>query len=791
MTTTRRVLNVLEYDKILAECAEYAVLGETKEAISAIVPVTDKDEGEFLLKKTGEAYKLLYTYGVGGISYFDPIGDELERSKRGFCLSMGELLLVARLLTASRIAYTSVTTINDEEITSLRMIAESIFSDKYLEDEIKEKILAYDKMSDNASEKLAAIRRKIKRLNEQIREKLNYYVRSQSKYLQDGIVTMRGERYVVPVKSEFRGQIKGLIHDQSASGSTLFVEPVEVLEMNNDLRSAAIEEKLEIDRILGELTQKVGLIADRLENNLSALVLLDEAYAKAQFAYATHSSLPALNSNGYVNVVAGRHPLIDPKKVVPVSVSLGAGYNFLLISGPNTGGKTVTMKLAGLFSLMAASGFYVPAADGSNFSVFKSVYCDIGDEQSIEQSLSTFSSHMKNVIEISENADENSLVLIDEIGAGTDPEEGGAIARAVFERLIERGSYGIITTHYSSLKEYAFTEKRIMNASMDFDEQTFAPLYRLNVGVAGSSNAIKISQRLGLSTELIERAKQLLTDEKVSFEKVLEEAQNARKAAEKQIEEYEAINKEKKFELDALLAERAKFDKEREKFFMNAKIESRRIINESLEQADEYLQSIKEIYDSEEIGGGDLIKARTLRNKLEEEKYKLEAEKEVNFTDVKIDENKLRVGDRVYVDSMKANGEILCINKKKRVAEVSVGAVRVSLKFDDLYLPHKEKKKKVENSSVSVRIDRANFNAATNQINVIGKNTDEALAEVENFLDQAVVNNLNEVKIIHGVGLKILSTAIHDMLKKDPRVAEFRFGKYGEGEHGVTFVTLK
>lgn len=789
--TTRRVLKVLEYDKILAECADFAVLDGTKEAFLNLEPVTDVDEGKFLLKKTSEAYKLLYTYGIGGISYFDPIGDELERSKRGFCLSMGELLFVARLLTSSRIAYSSVTAIDDEEITALRMIAESIFFDKYLEDEIKEKILADDKISDNASEKLAAIRRKIKRINEQIREKLNYYVRSQSKYLQDGIVTMRGERYVVPVKSEFRGQIKGLIHDQSASGSTLFVEPVEVLEMNNDLRSAAIEEKLEIDRILSELTQKVGLIADRLENNLSALTLLDEAYAKAQFAYATHSGLPEFNSNGYVNVVQGRHPLIDPKKVVPVSVSFGAGYNFLLISGPNTGGKTVTMKLAGLFSLMAASGFYVPAADGSNFSIFKSVYCDIGDEQSIEQSLSTFSSHMKNVIEISEKADEKSLVLIDEIGAGTDPEEGGAIARAVFERLIERGCYGIITTHYSSLKEYAFTEKRIMNASMDFDEQTFAPLYRLNVGVAGSSNAIKISQRLGLSAELIERAKQLLTDEKISFENVLEEAQNARKAAEKQIDEYEAINKEKKFELDALLAERAKFDKEREKFFMNAKIESRRIINQSLEQADEYLQSIKEIYDREEISGGDLIKARTLRNKLEEEKYKIEAEKEVNFTDVKIDENKLRVGDRVYVDSMKANGEVVVINKKKRIAEVGVGAVRVSVKFDDLYLPHKEKKKKGESSSVSVRIDRANFNAATNQINVIGKNADEALADVESFLDQAVVNNLNEVKIIHGVGMKILSTAIHDMLKKDPRVAEFRFGKYGEGEHGVTFVTLK
>lgn len=785
----KRVLTTLEYNKILTLCAKHAVLDFSKQIIEELTPLADFEEVSFLLKKTSEAYKLLFTHGVSGIEFFDPITDELDRAKRGSVLSMGELLRVARILRSSRIVYNSITSIVDEEIVALRSIAESIYFDKYLEEDITTKILSEDKIADTASEKLYQIRRKIRRLNEQVKEKLNYYVRSQSKYLQDSIVTMRGDRYVVPVKSEFRGQIKGLIHDQSSTGSTLFVEPVEVLELNNDLKTAAIEEKLEIEKILTELTEKIGLIAGRIENNIDCLCELDICYAKAIYSYSLKATMPVLNSNGYINIIKGRHPLIDRNKVVPVSVSLGSGYNYLLITGPNTGGKTVTMKLVGLFTLLTATGFFIPASEGSSISVFTKVFCDIGDEQSIEQSLSTFSSHMKNVIDVTERVDSSSLVLLDEIGAGTDPEEGSAIAHAVLEHLIESGSKGIVTTHYTALKEYAFTEDRIMNASMDFDEMTFAPLYRLNIGLAGSSNAIKIASKLGLPPTLIEKAKSFLKEDKISFEKVIEEAEKTRRKAELQLLEYEKLNQDKQAELDKLKLERVKFDKEREKFYANAKIESRRIINESLEDAEEIVAELKEILEKDEIDGGDLIKARTLRNKLEEKKYKLETEAPVTFTETPIDISKLKINDRVFVASMNSDGVVITINKKKSVCDVQLGNARVTVKMSDLYVPAKKPKK--DKVGATVKIDRANFTAALTQVNVIGKNLDEALVEVEAFIDKALVSGLHEVKIIHGVGLRILSKGIHAFLKKHPRVDEYRFGKYGEGEHGVTFVILK
>ena len=785
----KRVLTTLEYNKILTLCAKHAVLDFSKQIINELTPLADFEEVSFLLKKTSEAYKLLFTHGVSGIEFFDPITDELDRAKRGSVLSMGELLRVARILRSSRIVYNSITSIVDEEIVALRSIAESIYFDKYLEEDITTKILSEDKIADTASEKLYQIRRKIRRLNEQVKEKLNYYVRSQSKYLQDSIVTMRGDRYVVPVKSEFRGQIKGLIHDQSSTGSTLFVEPVEVLELNNDLKTAAIEEKLEIEKILTELTEKIGLIAGRIENNIDCLCELDICYAKAIYSYSLKATMPVLNSNGYINIIKGRHPLIDRDKVVPVSVSLGSGYNYLLITGPNTGGKTVTMKLVGLFTLLTATGFFIPASEGSSISVFTKVFCDIGDEQSIEQSLSTFSSHMKNVIDVTERVDSSSLVLLDEIGAGTDPEEGSAIAHAVLEHLIKSGSKGIVTTHYTALKEYAFTEDRIMNASMDFDEMTFAPLYRLNIGLAGSSNAIKIASKLGLPPTLIEKAKSFLKEDKISFEKVIEEAEKTRRKAELQLLEYEKLNQDKQAELDKLKLERVKFDKEREKFYANAKIESRRIINESLEDAEEIVAELKEILEKDEIDGGDLIKARTLRNKLEEKKYKLETEAPVTFTETPIDISKLKINDRVFVASMNSDGVVITINKKKGVCDVQLGNARVTVKMSDLYVP--AKKPKNDKVGATVKIDRANFTAAVTQVNVIGKNLDEALVEVEAFIDKALVSGLHEVKIIHGVGLCVLSKGIHAFLKKHPRVDEYRFGKYGEGEHGVTFVILK
>lgn len=786
-----KVLLALEFDKIQRLCAEHAVLERGKRAICEEKPTSDMEEANFLLKKTQEAYKLLFDYGVAGVDYFDELTDELNRAKRNSTLSMGELLRVARMLRSSRVVYNAMTAINDDEITALRALAESLYCDKYLEDEIFGKILSDDRMSDNASETLAFIRRKIKRLNEQVKERLAYYVRSQGKYLQDSIVTMRGDRYVIPVKAEFRGQVKGFIHDQSASGSTLFVEPTEVLELNNDLRTANLEEQAEIERILADLTTKTGLISSRLENNGEILCELDCAFAKATYAYRIKAVRPKINNNGYINIPKGRHPLIDGEKVVPVSLSLGAGYNYLLITGPNTGGKTVTLKLTGLFSVMAATGYFIPAAEGAYISVFENIFVDVGDEQSIEQNLSTFSSHMRNLIDITNNVDDKSLVLVDEMGAGTDPDEGSALARAILELLVDKKSFGIVTTHYSALKEYAFTRKDIMNASMDFDEETFAPLYRLNIGLAGSSNAIKIALRLGLSAEIADKANSFLSEKKVSFETVIREADKTRRAAEKQLEEYEVVTRESKAELDAILAERAKLEKEREKLFLNAKIESRRIVNESVEEAEDILAEIKAILDKEEIDGGDLIRARTLRNKLEEQKYKLESEAEVVPTDKPIDDEKVKTGDRVYIPSMDADGVVISVNRKKQVCDINLGDKRVNLSFSALYQPRKKAEKKKDRQQVTVKIDRSNFTAPEMQINVIGLNVDEALDKVTGFLDRAVLNNLPEVKIIHGVGLKKLSTAIHEMLRKHPHVESFRFGKYGEGEHGVTFVTIK
>lgn len=786
-----KVLLALEFDKIQRLCAEHAVLERGKRAICEEKPASDMETANFLLKKTQEAYKLLFDYGVAGVDYFDELNDELTRAKRNSTLSMGELLRVARMLRSSRVVYNAMTAINDEEITALRALAESLYCDKYLEDEIFGKILSDDRMSDNASETLAFIRRKIKRLNEQVKERLAYYVRSQGKYLQDAIVTMRGDRYVIPVKAEFRGQVKGFIHDQSASGSTLFVEPTEVLELNNDLRTASLEEQAEIERILADLTTKTGLIASRLENNGEIICELDCAFAKATYAYRTKAVRPKINDNGYINIPKGRHPLIDSQKVVPVSLSLGSGYNYLLITGPNTGGKTVTLKLTGLFSVMAATGYFIQAADGANVSVFEKIFVDVGDEQSIEQNLSTFSSHMRNLIDITNNVDDKSLVLVDEMGAGTDPDEGSALARAILELLVDKKSFGIVTTHYSALKEYAFTRTDIMNASMDFDEETFAPLYRLNIGLAGSSNAIKIALRLGLSAEIADKANSFLSEKKVSFETVIREADKTRRAAEKQLEEYEVVTRESKAELDAILAERAKLEKEREKLYLNAKIESRRIVNESVEEAEDILAEIKAILDKEEIDGGDLIRARTLRNKLEEQKYKLESEAEVVPTDKPIDGEKIKTGDRVYIPSMDADGVVISVNRKKQVCDINLGDKRVNLSFSALYQPRKKAEKKKAQQQVTVKIDRSNFTAPEMQINVIGLNVDEALDKVTGFLDRAVLNNLPEVKIIHGVGLKKLSTAIHEMLRKHPHVESFRFGKYGEGEHGVTFVTIK
>ena len=781
-----KVLRTLEFDKVKNKIAEYCVLYSSKDEMNALVPFTEYKSAKNELNKTKEAFELLYTDGVSGVEFYDDLGDSLNRAAKGATLSMGELLKAARLLKSSSVLYSSVTGAKSQS-EILKSEVSGVYVDAYLENEIRSKILSDDTMSDNASEKLAFLRKKVKSLNEQIREKLLSYIRNgNNKYLQENIITVRGDRYVLPVKSECRGQVSGFIHDQSSTGSTVFIEPTAVFELNNALKTAVFEEQAEVERILADLSQKVGVIAPRLIVNDEIIKNFDVYYAKAIYAYKNKCVEPQLNADGIIDIKEGRHPLIDAKKVVPVSVSLGEKYNYLLVTGPNTGGKTVTLKLTGLFTLMAASGMFIPAAVGSKLSVFENVFCDVGDEQSIEQSLSTFSSHMKNLIKITENIDENSLVLIDEIGAGTDPDEGSALARAVIEKLVAANSKGIITTHYSALKEYAYTEKKLENASMEFNAETFAPLYRLNIGLPGTSNAIEISKMLGLDESITSRAFDLLGTEKVGFENVLKEAEKTRRECEEFKIEIDALKQKEHDVLAEIEKERARLNEEKEKFYAKAKSESRKIVNEKLEEADEIINEIKVLFDKEELTSGDLIKARTLRNKLENKKYDSEDSEENIVNYVPVDPEKLKPGDKVYYKGVQGVCTVHSVSAKKGECEIFMGAIRTKVPVKDLFFVSKG----VKTPKTTVSLKREAVMPQT-EVNVIGMNVPDALEEVSRFLDASILNNMEEVKIVHGKGMKILSSAIHDYLKKNKQVVSYRFGKYGEGEHGVTFVKLK
>ncbi len=783
-----KTLQTLEYDKILKILSDFAVLDLTKSIISEYKPKSDYLSCKILLDKTKEADLLLYKYGICKVEYFEMLGDEFDRAKKGATLSMGELLKIAKLLRSSRIASTSIINLNAEEIVELKKCAERIFYDYHLENSIFTKIINENTMADNASEKLFEIRKAIRLANEKIREKLQNYMRAgANKYLQDNVVSMRSGRYVVPVKSEHVHSVKGFIHDRSITGNTFFIEPQEILDLNNELKTLTLNEQVEIERILSMLTEQVSLISNSLEENLIYLSDIDLSFSKAEYAYKTKSIYPKINKNFYTKIVKGRHPLINKDKVVPISIELGKEYNYILISGPNTGGKTVTLKLVGLFTLMASSGFFVPAVEGTEISIFNDVFVDIGDEQSIEQNLSTFSSHVKNIIEITKNVSNSSLVLIDELGAGTDPEEGSALAKAIVVDLINKGSFGIITTHYSSLKEFALTSNKIINASMDFDSSTFAPLYRVRIGSPGLSNAIEIAKRLGLDNSLIESAKNNLSTEKKNFENVLLKAERVREEAEKSKLEIEELKQKQVLLYNELEKERAKFIKDKEKFLSKAHIEARKLVNEKLEDAENLLQEMKDIFDKEEYSKSDLVNMATLRNKLENEKYSLDEEEKVISIYEDIDVKKLKIGDKVFVKSLNNMGEVLEVNFKKQCVWVQVGPVRINAKFSDLsFISNKAPTKTI----VTLK-KNAEISAIKTEINVIGLDSNEALKEVEQFLDSAVTNNLEVVRIVHGKGLKILANAIHSYLRGQKFVESYRFGKYGEGEHGVTIVKLK
>ena len=777
----------LELDKILLSVSNFAVTDKGRLKILDTKPFKKVEEVRLLLDCTAECDKILYTHGAGKVEPFGSVEDNIERASKGSALSCSELLDTNALLRSARIAYENISRINDESIIIMREKADRLYFDKALEDDISEKIVSVEQVSDFASDRLYSIRSRIRSLNEKIRVKLSEYLSKDARYLQDGIVTIRNDRYVIPVKAEYKNQVRGFVHDRSQTGATFFIEPEYVLELNNELIALTIDEREEVEAILRSLSKRIGNLKDSLFADIEILADIDACLARAEFGYQKKCTKPEINGRGYINIIKGRHPLLDKDKTVPVSIELGKNYDFLLLSGANTGGKTVTLKMCGLFSLMAQCGLFVPASKGSSLAVFDNIFCDIGDSQSIEENLSTFSSHVLNIKNICDGVTVNSLVLIDELGGGTNPDEGQALAKAIVTHFLKIGCKGIVTTHFTPLKEFAYSNDRIENASMEFDAQTLKPLYRIKIGLPGASNAIAISRRLGLGEKILNDALNFMTEGARNFENVLKSAEESRVKAEEKLSSVQSLENEWKRKVDEVNKKIEEINREKEKISRSARSETRRIIAERCETADEILKEIENIFKAEEISQSDLIKARTLKNKLSDISYEEEEIKNRISGFIPANRANLKCGATVFIEKTQSRGQVIFISNKKDEIEVLCGSIKMHCKFADLqiisgYEQKKEKTKVIKHMPPSRPLL---------EINVLGMTVEEALYEVDNFIDRAVTDNLEEIKVIHGVGTGRLKNAIAQHLKGKKNVESFRLGKYGEGETGVTVIKLK
>ena len=786
----KKVYKKLELDAILTSVAAHAVSDVAKRQIINTEPSNDIAAVRRLLEETSEACRNISVYNIIPEFSFDSVAVIADKAKILSTLSMAELLCVMRLLRVSRLVMSALTSVDDESITILPCMARGIFCDRKLEDDIDFAILSEDMMNDRASSHLYSIRQSIKRANEEVKNKLQQYIKSAQyqKYLQDAIITVREDRYVIPVKQEYRGYIKGLVHDVSGSGATLFVEPVEIVNLNNQIKILLKEEAAEIDRILREFTARVGEISGALVENEKIVASLDAIYARAHYADEIRGTVPKINARGYINIKKGRHPLIDKNKVVPVSISLGKTFDILVVTGPNTGGKTVSLKSVGLFVLMAGCGLFLPCEEESEISLFDEIYCDIGDEQSIEQSLSTFSGHMTNIADILKNITPNSLILFDELGAGTEPNEGAALALAITEYILSVKAKAIITTHYTQLKEFSLVTDRVENASMEFDLTTFAPTYKLVVGVPGSSNAIQIAKRLGIGDDIIENAKSKLSAEKISFENVLQRAEKLRQQYENTNEEIAEMKRSLAKELEAAKNQNKILALEREQLLKNSKAEAKRIVQETTEESKRLLDELKKIIRRYNADESILFELRSKIKKFGDKKYEND-ENIPNFSRP-IEFDSIKVGDYVFVKKLNATGKVLSKNESKKKLEIAVGAMKISASANDLAEALKTAEDIGRAKTVSVKTNIA-AKTLTNEINLIGQTVDEALVNLDAFIDSCLVASINEIRIIHGRGTGALMKGVQDHLKKHAHVAEFRLGAYGEGDRGVTIAKLK
>ncbi|MEF9921476.1 MAG: endonuclease MutS2 [Anaerovoracaceae bacterium] len=788
----KKALGVLEYNKIIEMLAEQAGSEMAKNIISELKPYTDVHTIKDELRSTTEAVDLIVHKGPLPIGGFYDINGCLNLARKGGTLTMKQLLQVHYNLSIAR-RVVSFLKADLPPLPTIMSMVELIVTLPQLEDNIDRCILSEDEMADNASSELKDIRRGIIRQNEAIKNRMNQILSSSDNktYLQDAIVTMRDGRYVIPVKMEHKTKFPGIVHDQSATGATLFVEPQVIVNLNNELRQLELAEKAEIDRILAELSGNVAEHYHDMVNNQKLLVELDCIQAKGKLSCKMSGEEPTINENGYLEIIEGRHPLIDGKKVVPITVSVGKRYRTLVVTGPNTGGKTVTLKTIGLLAMMTQTGLHIPASSLSQMPIYENIFADIGDEQSIEQSLSTFSSHMKNIVEIVQNTDVNSLVLLDELGAGTDPTEGAALAISILEDLYGHQATTIATTHYNEIKKYALSTEGVENASMEFDVKTLSPTYRLSIGIPGKSNAFEISRKLGLPSSIIDRAGLLIERGDIQFEEVLNVIEADKKRAEEERDEAIIINLAMKKKQEEVERKIASLEKQQRQLISDAKEEARDIIKEARETAAEVQKELKELNRLESMGERNKQFDQTkkkLRDK--ENKYSERIIKEVNSNPVNVD--KLKIGDRIKLLSLGQNGEILTLPDDKGDLMVKIGIMKVNVNIEDLMLITEGKKKSVgSKGSKYGTMYKYKAQNVSISINVQGESLDNAVMDVDKYLDDAYIAGLKQVTVIHGRGEGVLKNGLRDLFKSHKHVESFRKGGYNEGGEGVTIVKIK
>ncbi len=785
-------LKVLEFYKIRDMLVERAASSLGKARCAALVPVSDIREIERMQAETEEASTLVARTGVQPISAFDDVQAQVARAKVGGILSPKDLLLCARLMQTARSVRRTLVGEKDEaeetETPHLVGLARALYPMRRLEEEIFAAILSEEEIADSASPGLASVRRKIRSANERIRDKLNGYLHSSSmaRYLQDAIITMRQGRYVLPVRAEYRSQVPGIVHDQSSSGATLFIEPMAIVEINNDLRGLMGEERAEIEKILQRFSEEISQEAGALLENQRILAELDFIFAKGALARQMRAVQPKINEAGYIDIKRGRHPLIDPEAVVPSDLWIGKDFTTLVVTGPNTGGKTVTLKTVGLFTLMMQAGLQVPAMLGTELAVFDDVFADIGDEQSIEQSLSTFSSHMVNIVHILQNVTPRSLALFDELGAGTDPTEGAALAMSILDKLLSYKTRTLATTHYSELKAYALTHPGVENASVEFNVETLRPTYRLSIGIPGKSNAFEISRKLGLSEEIIGAAKEWLSGEQIRFEDVITTAEMHRQTAERERELAEEAHNETVRLRDQAEQERKKLEEQREKLLRKAREDARRILHSAQAEAEGIIRDLKKAAQEQNAKDREILEAR---RKLQGDLDKLaEPMAKESAASEGAPLKSVTLGQTVRIPSLGCTGSVLTLPDKNGEVQLQVGLMKMKQPLSALRTAAQSDAPKKEKGRRAIKVAAPQVSL---ELDVRGQLPEEALDNVDKYLDDCMMAGVSEVSIVHGKGTGVLRSEISQHLRHHPHVAEFRLGRYGEGETGVTIVTLK